>query len=538
MDKLILSGNEAFARGAWEAGAAVGTGYPGTPSTEILENFTAYPDVYTEWSVNEKVALEVGIGASLAGARTIVTMKHVGMNVAADPLFTASYIGVKAGLVIICADDPGMHSSQNEQDNRNYALAAKIPMLEPSDSEEARKFVHLAFELSETYDTPVILRSTTRISHGKGIVFPEERSTVPADKKGFARDVYKYVMIPAYARKRHVVLEDRMAKLTKDAEGFDCNVIEERDPKVGFITAGIAYTYVKEAFPEASFLKLGMVYPLPEQTVRRFRDSVERLVVVEELDPFFETQIKAMGIPVEGKKFFPLTGELSPDRVAAPLEAAGVMERTKRRGSSTDNGPLSTSFALPPRPPSLCPGCPHRTVYNVLHEKKTIITGDIGCYTLGALPPYEAMDTCVDMGASVTISQGIEIVEGTAANTASIIGDSTFAHSGLTGLLNAAYNKRKGLIIVLDNGTTAMTGMQPNPFSGERIDGEEAFVLDYGKLADAMGIAPGNYRMVDAYKAEDIEEAITTLLAREQLSLLVVKGLCIILKKRKARKKS
>ena len=302
MNKLILSGNEAFARGAWEAGATVGTGYPGTPSTEILENFTDYPDVYSEWSVNEKVALEVGIGASLAGARTIVTMKHVGMNVAADPLFTASYIGVKAGLVIICADDPGMHSSQNEQDNRNYAFAAKIPMLEPSDSEEARKFVHLAFELSETYDTPVILRSTTRISHGKGVVFPEERKSAASETAGFTRDVLKYVMIPAYARKRHVVLEDRMAQLTKDADGFEHNIIEKGDPKVGFITAGIAYTYVKEAFPDASFLKLGMVYPLPEKTIRRFCDSVERAVIVEELDPFFETHVKAKGIPVEGKK--------------------------------------------------------------------------------------------------------------------------------------------------------------------------------------------------------------------------------------------
>ena len=538
MNKLILSGNEAFARGAWEAGATVGTGYPGTPSTEILENFTDYPDVYSEWSVNEKVALEVGIGASLAGARTIVTMKHVGMNVAADPLFTASYIGVKAGLVIICADDPGMHSSQNEQDNRNYAFAAKIPMLEPSDSEEARKFVHLAFELSETYDTPVILRSTTRISHGKGVVFPEERKSAASETAGFTRDVLKYVMIPAYARKRHVVLEDRMAQLTKDADGFEHNIIEKGDPKVGFITAGIAYTYVKEAFPDASFLKLGMVYPLPEKTIRRFCDSVERAVIVEELDPFFETHVKAKGIPVEGKKYFSLTGELSPDRVARPIIEAGLFEGRNEKKPLKRGEPLATSFSLPPRPPSLCPGCPHRTVYKVLHEKKTTITGDIGCYTLGALPPFEAMDTCVDMGASVTVSQGIEIVEGTAANTASIIGDSTFAHSGLTGLLNAAYNKRKGLIIVLDNGTTAMTGMQPNPFSGERIDGKEAFVLDYEKLAAAMGIDPENYRMVDAYKKEEIEEAITTLLAQERLSLLVVKGLCIILKKRKARKGS
>lgn len=531
MDKMILSGNEAFARGAWEAGAAVGTGYPGTPSTEILENFTSYPEVYSEWSVNEKVALEVGIGASLAGARTLVTMKHVGMNVAADPLFTASYIGVKGGLVIVCADDPGMHSSQNEQDNRNYAFSAKIPMLEPSDSEEARAYTHKAFQISETYDTPVILRSTTRISHSKGIVFPQQRKENTGSREGFTRDIYKYVMIPAYARKRHTVVEERMKQLTSDADSLDINTVEQGDRKIGFITSGVVYTYIKELYPEASILKLGMIYPLPETTIRDFCASVEKVVVVEELDPFFELRIQAMGIETRGKDLFPITGEFNTDIIKTGLQKLGY------ESAKTTEAPLTSGFTLPPRPPSLCPGCPHRTVYNVLKEKDVIITGDIGCYTLGALPPYESMDTCVDMGASVTISQGIEIVEGSKNEKppVSIIGDSTFAHSGLTGLLNAAYNKRKGLIIVLDNGTTAMTGMQPNPFSGERIDGEETFVLDYEKLAAAMGIGNDNFRMVDAYKADQIESAIDDLLGKKELSLLVIKGLCIILKKRRAR---
>lgn len=532
MEKMILSGNEAFARGAWEAGATVGTGYPGTPSTEILENFTNYSGIYSEWSVNEKVALEVGIGASLAGERTLVTTKHVGLNVAADPLFTASYIGVKGGLVIVCADDPGMHSSQNEQDNRNYAFAAKIPMLEPSNSEEARSFMHRAFELSETYDTPVIVRSTTRISHSKGIVFPENGpNPAGAKERGFERDIYKYVMIPAYARKRHEIVEKRMEKCTRDADKLTVNSVEKGSGKVGFISSGVVYTYIKEVFPDAPVLKLGMVYPLPEETIRQFCASLDTVVVVEELDPFFELRIRAMGISVRGKDILPITGEFTTDVIRESLEGIITADGKGKRP------PLATGFSLPPRPPSLCPGCPHRTVYKILKEKEVIITGDIGCYTLGALPPYQSMDTCVDMGASVTVSQGIEIAEGIQARKkpVSIIGDSTFAHSGLTGLLNAAYNKRKGLVIVLDNGTTAMTGMQPNPFSGERIDGEDTFVLDYEKLAAAMGIKEENFRQVDAYKAEEIENAIEDLTDKDELSFLVIKGLCIILKKRRAR---
>jgi indolepyruvate ferredoxin oxidoreductase alpha subunit len=532
MDKLLLSGNEAIALGAFEAGVKVGSGYPGTPSTEILENLTKYPGVYTEWSVNEKVALEVALGAAISGARSLVTMKHVGMNVAADPLFTASYIGVKAGLVIACADDPNMHSSQNEQDNRNYAFAAKVPMVEPSDSQEAKEFTTLAFDLSERYDTPVILRSTTRISHSKSVVTPSDPVQSKNKPGKFERDIMKYVMIPSYARTRHIEVERRMRQLEKDVNGFDINRIETANKDLGIITSGISYTYVKEVYPDASILKLGMVYPLPEDLIADFSGRVGKLVVVEELDPFLEMRIRAMGVQVEGKKYFPMTGELNPDLVHRPLEEAGF--------KSVKGSPerLETNMQLPPRPPSLCPGCPHRTVFKALNKLGLTVTGDIGCYTLGALPPYTSMDTCVDMGASITIAQGIEIAEmdSRKKHTVAVLGDSTFAHSGLTGLLNAAYNKRNSLIIVLDNGTTAMTGMQPNPLSGERINGEEAVVLDYRKLGEAVGMKPENVVIVDAYKPDEIEAAINRLVQNHALSLLVVKGLCVILRRRRERK--
>lgn len=527
MDRMLLSGNEAIARGAWEAGCRIGTGYPGTPSTEILENLTTYDGVSTEWSVNEKVALEVGIGAALAGARTLVTMKHVGLNVAADPLFTSSYIGVKGGLVIACADDPSMHSSQNEQDNRNYAYHAKLPMLEPSDSQEAKDFTKLAFEISEKYDTPVVLRSTTRISHSQSVVVPGERSQLP-EPEGFERNIRKYVMIPAYAKLRHVEVEKRLARITEDANSLDVNRMEVNDTAIGFITSGIAYTYVRELYPEASVLKLGMVHPLPEELIRAFAKRVDRLFVVEELDPFFEMRIKSWGLDVEGKSYLPILGELNPDRIREPLEKAGV------QSARTVRAALENGLRLPPRPPALCPGCPHRAVFQKLHDRGLKVTGDIGCYTLGALPPFSAMDTCVDMGASVTVAQGIELAEADAHghDTVAVIGDSTFAHSGITGLINAAYNGRNGLVIVLDNGTTAMTGMQPNPFSGERIDHSPTFQLDYEKLAAAVGIPPENYRMVDAYKPADIDTAIEELRVISGLSLLVVKGTCVILKQK------
>jgi indolepyruvate ferredoxin oxidoreductase, alpha subunit len=548
VEKLILSGNEAIALGAYEAGVTVGTGYPGTPSTEILENLTRYDGVYTEWSVNEKTAFEVGIGAAAAGARTIVTMKHVGLNVAADPLFTAVYVGVKAGLVVICADDPAMHSSQNEQDSRHYAVAAKVPMLEPSDSQEACDLVRAAFALSERYDTPVLIRSTTRVSHGKSVVSPEGSRRHFPGASGFERNARKWVMIPAYARERHAEVEKRLVRLAEAAESMEVNRTELRSTELGFITSGACYTYVREAYPEASVLKLGMVHPLPRRRIAHFLREVKQVFVVEELDPLLQDAINAMhlrGEPLLGKELFPITGELSPTLIAAPLEARGLK-------SALEAGvPLRSSFAVPPRPPSLCPGCPHRSVFQTLNRLGVVVTGDIGCYTLGALPPFSAMDTCVEMGASIGVAQGIEIASrvaggvGRAAGaagdparpyagrTVAVIGDSTFAHSGVTGLMNAAYNGRTTLNIVLDNGTTAMTGMQPNPLSGQRIDGKTAPALDYAKLAEAVGIASQDFRVVDAYKPRDIDAAITALLDGKRLSLLVVKGLCVILKRKR-----
>jgi indolepyruvate ferredoxin oxidoreductase alpha subunit len=532
MKRLLMSGNEAIALGSFESGVTVGTGYPGTPSSEILQALTTYPEVYTEWSVNEKVALEVGLGSSLAGARTIVTMKHVGVNVAADPLFTSSYTGIKGGLVIVTADDPQIHSSQNEQDNRNYAYAAKIPMLEPSDSQEAKDFTILGMEISENYDTPFFLRTTTRISHSKTVVVPSSNPKRGIKPEGFTRDFKKYVMIPAHSRLRHVVVEDRMKRLTEDANNLEINRIELNDRTIGMITSGISYTYVKESFPKASVLKLGMVYPLPMKLIKDFASKVDKLIIVEELDPFFELRIKAEGIKAEGKKYLPVVGEFSPGLLSESLKDI-VPESVTQKDNSLK--PIDFNTNIPPRPPSLCPGCPHRLVFTVLSKMNVTVSGDIGCYTLSVLPPFCAMDTCIDMGASITVAQGLEIALGKEdkADTVAVIGDSTFAHSGITGLLNAAYNKRNSLIIVLDNGTTAMTGMQPNPLSGKTIRGEDTVSLNYVKLAEACGISQENVKIVDAYSKKDIEKAIPEMLAKKSLSLLVIKGECIILKKKK-----
>ncbi len=533
LQRLMMSGNEAIALGAYEAGVMVGAGYPGTPSTEILETLTGYQGVYTEWSVNEKTALEVGLGAALAGARSLVTMKHVGLNVAADPLFTSVYTGVRGGLVIVNADDPDMHSSQNEQDNRNYARAAKLPMLEPADSDEARRFTALAFEISERFDTPVILRSTTRISHSRSPVTPTGERRTREGAPRFERNLKKYVMIPAHARARHQAVEARLLALTEFAETFPENRIEPGRGGFGIVTSGIAYEYVREVFPDAPVLKLGLVWPLPGQLIARFAAGLETLYVVEELDPFLETEIKAMGIGVRGKVFLPRTGEFSPD----------LLRRAFREEGGTEAGAagLRSNLRLPPRPPTLCPGCPHRTVFKILGRLGVTVSGDIGCYTLGVLPPFQAMDTCVEMGGSIGLAQGIEIAEGFgraegtegAGRTAAVIGDSTFAHSGLTGLVNAAYNGRRILVIVLDNSTTAMTGMQPNPFSGERLDGKPAPAVDYRTLAAAAGLADSDVAIVDAYKPKEVEEAINRFLSARRLSLLVVKGPCIIWKRKK-----
>ena len=521
MAKFLMSGNEAIALGAFEAGVKVAAGYPGTPSTEIMENLYKYKGVNCEWSVNEKVAMEVGLGAAFAGARALVTMKHVGVNVAADPLFTASYTGIKGGFVIVTADEPGMHSSQNEQDNRHYARAAKIPMLEPSDSEEAKEFTKLAFEISEKYDTPVFLRTTTRIAHSMSLVEKGKRKEHKVE--GFTCNVKKYVPLPANARVRHVFVEARMAELAKEADSMKINFVDKpsRKPSVkGIITSGISYNYVREVFPDMPVLKIGMVHPLPAKKIADFCMSYEEIYIVEELDPFIEDQIKAMGFEVYGKDILPITGEYSPSLIGTKLGAP-----KKKKASSA-------SIELPPRPPSLCPGCPHRTVFEILGENKITVTGDIGCYTLGVMPPFNAMDTCVDMGASVTVPQGFEMATGKRGKTVAVIGDSTFAHSGITGLLNATYNKRNTIVMVLDNGTTAMTGMQPNPLSGKTISGEETVVLDYRKLGEAVGMKSENIRIVDAYKKDEVEKAIKDALVSKGVQLIVVKGLCQILRRK------
>jgi len=514
-----MSGNEAIARGAYEAGVRVGAGYPGTPSTEILEALVDYPGVYTEWSVNEKVALELGVGAALSGARSLVTMKHVGVNVAADILFTSAYTGVKAGLVVVSADDPALHSSQDEQDNRHYARAAKVPMLEPADSMEAVEFTKIAFEISERFDIPVMLRTTTRIAHSSSAVSFSGQRAPSRVSGGFDRNRSKYVMIPVHAGPRHVDLERRMSEIGELAETLEINRVEPGKGSTGFITAGICYQYVREVFPEAPVLKLGFVHPLPERMIREFSRQVDRLIVVEELDPFIEDQVKAWGIKAEGKKYFSSIGEISP----------GVISDKLNPGTSSE--PLSSVLKIPPRPPSLCPGCPHRTVFAILNKLGYLVSGDIGCYTLGALPPFSAMDTQLNMGGSITMAQGMEIAG--EKNVVAVIGDSTFAHSGMTGLLNAAYNGRNELIIVLDNGTTAMTGLQPNPLSGERLNGEPAVKLDYHKLAGAVGIPAGQVRTVNAYKPDDVEKAIVELKGTGKLALLVIEGPCLILKRKK-----
>jgi indolepyruvate ferredoxin oxidoreductase alpha subunit len=525
---LLMSGNEAIARGAWEAGVRAGTGYPGTPSTEILENLCRYKDVVCEWSVNEKVALEVGLGAAYAGARALVTMKHVGLNVAADVLFTAVYTGIKGGLVIVSADDPNLHSSQNEQDNRHYARAAKLPMLEPADSQEAKDFTKLAFDISERFDTPVLIRPVTRISHSMSPVTLNGRTEYHVE--GFKRDFKKYVMIPLFARERHKVVEARLKDIIAAIPSLGVNRAEnmpEGHSKTGIVTAGICYHYVKEVFPDMPVFKLGMVFPFPEQQLLDFCSCFDEIIVIEELEPFFEEYLKAHGVKTIGKNVLPVTGEYSPGIIRQAITGKTAVRTTP-----------ALPHPLPPRPPGLCPGCPHRTVYELLNSLGLTVSGDIGCYSLGVLPPFSAMDTLVDMGAGITLAQGMEIATGKnhQPRTVAVIGDSTFAHSGVTGLMNAAYNRRNTLIIILDNGTTAMTGMQPNPLSGTDIYGNPAPVLDYQKLGEAVGMNRDNIMIVDAYSREEIETALTKLMERNELALLIVKGPCIIhLRKNKSK---
>jgi indolepyruvate ferredoxin oxidoreductase alpha subunit len=524
IENVLLSGNEAIARGAYEAGVKVGVGYPGTPSTEIIENFTKYDDVVTEWSVNEKVAMEVGLGSALAGKRTLITMKHVGLNVAADPIFTASYIGANAGMVVVVADDPDLHSSQNEQDSRHYARAAKVAMIEPSDSQEAKDFVRIACELSEGFDTPIFLRTVTRISHSKTIVSLDKKLEYKHDKGFEKENIRKHVMVPAFARQRHFVVEDRMQALEEFSNRIEINRIDKGNGKIAIITSGLCYNYVKDVLPEADVFKIGMIYPLPFRKLIEFCKGYSKVYVVEELDPFIEDQLKAKGVTnLVGKEIMPITGEYSPELIYTAITGNKFTKE------------ITIDITPFPRPPMLCPGCPHAQTFNVLNKLGLTVSGDIGCYTLGALPPYSAMHACVDMGASLPVAQGIEIAQGSEFKNdiVAVIGDSTFAHSGITGLINAAYNKRNTLVIILDNSTTAMTGMQPNPCNGFNIRGEETVVINYQKLAEAIGIKKDNFREVTAYKEADISATVQELLAKKELCVMVVTGACLIYKRKK-----
>lgn len=518
--KELMLGNEAVARGAYEAGVRVAVAYPGTPSTEITENMAKYSkdEVYCEWAPNEKVALEVAIGASMGGARAICCMKHVGVNVAADPLFTAAYTGVRGGLVLVAADDPGMHSSQNEQDSRFYARSAHVPMLEPADSAECREYVMRAFEISEKYDTPVMLRLVTRIAHARSLVEEGARQEIPL--KDYEKDIKKYVMMPGNAKGRHIVVEAREKKLEEEMDTLGFNRVEMADTKVGVVCSGSAYQYVKEALPNASVLKLGMVYPLPEKLIRDFASKVDQLLVVEELEPFFEDAIKAMGIPCSGKNKTGLQGELFVRKVGRLF------------GGEADCGPAETQ-GVPMRPPVLCPGCPHRAVFYVLKKLGLTVAADIGCYTLGAMPPLAAVDSVVCMGASIGMALGLEKARGRdfAKKTVAVIGDSTFVHSGITGLVDMVYNQGHSTVIIVDNSTTGMTGHQPNPTTGFNVRGEIAPQLDVVKLCEAIGVP--SVRVVDPFNMKELEQTIVEESEKDVPSVIIARRPCALLVKKK-----
>jgi len=515
MKKLML-GNEAIARGVYEAGATVATAYPGTPSTEITENIAKYDEIYSEWAPNEKVALEVAIGASVAGARAVCAMKHVGLNVAADPLFTASYTGVNGGLVLFVADDPGMHSSQNEQDTRIMARGAKVPVLEPSDSSECKEFAKAAFRISEEFDTPVIVRLTTRVAHSQGIVELSDKEDYRI--KPYVKDPVKYVMMPAMARKRHLAVEERMARLREYADNSPINRIEWGDKKIGVITSGISYQYSREAFGDVSYLKLGMVHPLPEKLIREFAGQVETLYVIEELEPFIENQCLKMGLKVIGKELLPVTGEYS---------AALIREKVLGKSFEKLNNLEDTA---PPRPPVLCAGCPHRGTYYVLKKLRLTVTGDIGCYTLGALAPLESLDTCVCMGAGIGMAHGMEKALGKekSRKTVAVIGDSTFIHSGITGLIDMVYNKGTGTVIILDNSITGMTGHQHHPATGFTIRGEPTKQVDLVKLCQAVGVE--RVRVCDPFDLEGFEKAVKEEIEADEPSVIIARRSCALLK--------
>lgn len=512
--QTIMLGNEAIARGAYEAGVKVTSAYPGTPSTEVSENVVKYDGVYAEWAPNEKVAAEVAIGASMAGSRSMCMMKMVGLNVAADPLYSDAYIGVNGGLVVVVADDPGIYSSQNEQDTRMVGRAAMIPVIEPSDSEEARVFTKRAFELSEEYDTPVILRTTTRLAHSQGLVNLEDR--VEIEDKPYERNIQKNVMMPVNAISAHVKVEARMNRMAEDASNLDINKVEYNDTSVGIITSGIPYQYVKEVLPNASVLKLGLVHPLAKGLIKEFASKVDRLIIVEELEPVIEEQVKAMGIVCEGKNLFTIQGEYSAN-----------MLREKILGEKVD---IKQPAQAPARPPILCPGCPHRSTYSVLKKLRIHAAGDIGCYTLGAVNPLGVVDTTLCMGSSISTLHGMEKAKGKEyiKNWVAVIGDSTFLHTGVNSLMNMVYNKSTGTVIILDNSTTGMTGHQDHPATGKTLSGEAAYQVDLVDLCKALGVQ--HVEVVDAFDVDRLTKVVKEEVARDEVSVIISQSPCALLK--------
>ncbi len=512
-----MLGNEAIARGAYEAGVKVSAAYPGTPSTEISENIVKYDEIYCEWSPNEKVAMEVAIGASISGVRALASMKHVGVNVASDPLYTVSYIGVNAGLVLVAADDPGLYSSQNEQDSRAVARAAHIPVVEPSDSAEAKEFIKYAYDLSEKYDTPVMLRTTTRLSHSQGLVEEEDRCE-PIDAP-YEKNIGKYVMMPGNAIKRHLYVEEREKKMAEDGADFKINRVEMRDKKIGVITSGIPYQYVREALPEASVLKLGVVNPLPRKMIEDFASQVDELYVIEELDPIIEEQVKSWGLACKGKEILTVQGEYSTNL----LKKAILGEKLE----------LEDPANVPVRPPILCPGCPHRSTFYTLSRLKIHAAGDIGCYTLGAVAPLNVVETTVCMGSSISTLHGMEKAKGKdyIKDWVAVIGDSTFMHTGVNSLMNMFYNQGTGTVLILDNSTTGMTGHQDHAATGKTLKGELVPAIDLLRFCKGIGIE--NTRVVNAFDTNELEKALKEELARDKVSVIIVQAPCALLKSNK-----
>lgn len=524
MEKVILSGNEAVAQGAFQAGVGLGIGYPGTPSTEIIEVLEKKKGPECAWSINEKVALEQAYGACVTGLRSLVTMKHVGVNVAADPLFTFAYMGVNGGLVIVTADDPGMHSSQNEQDNRWYALHAKVPMLEPSDSQDCIDFTALAFELSERYDVPVFLRMVTRVCHSRSVVEIDPDHKYVRQVREYERNVPKFVTLPAHARARRVVLEENLNKLTKDPAARAINKMEITNSEIGIITSGASYNYVKEAFGDRySVLKLGLVYPIDQEVVFEFARQVKKIYVVEELDPFLEFNIRALGVDCEGKKYISPFYELNPQIVAASLSKAGLEPLEE-----LDPAAEEPAANVPVRPPILCAGCPHRSFFYLAKREKVTVVGDIGCYTLGAAPPLDGIDVSACMGGGYSIALGLTLNPPEGKKIFGVVGDSTFYHSGITGAIDSIFNKRHFVPVVLDNRITAMTGHQQNPGTGQTLSGEETFMQEPARIFKAVGY--DRVMEVSAYDLNKLREAIREAKETEERVAIVIKSPCRLLK--------